>query len=96
MEMYAITVGPIQENCYFLIGDHENDTIIFDPGEQAEDIIAAIEENALHPIAIVLTHAHYDHIGALETIREKYDVPVYQNPIEREWLLDYIMLIMTK
>ena len=34
MEMYAITVGPIQENCYFLIGDHENDTIIFDPGEQ--------------------------------------------------------------
>ena len=33
MEMYAITVGPIQENCYFLIGDHENDTIIFDPGE---------------------------------------------------------------
>ena len=88
MEMYAITVGPIQENCYFLIGDHENDTIIFDPGEQAEDIIAAIEENALHPIAIVLTHAHYDHIGALETIREKYDVPVYQNPIEREWLLD--------
>lgn len=49
----------------FWIGDHENDTIIFDPGEQAEDIIAAIEENALHPIAIVLTHAHYDHIGAL-------------------------------
>jgi len=88
MEMYSITVGPIQENCYFLIGDHENDTIIFDPGAQAEDIMEIIEENQLHPIAIVLTHAHYDHIGALEAIREKYDVPVYQNPIEKEWLLD--------
>lgn len=88
MELYAATVGPIQENCYFLVGEHNRDTIIFDPGAEPDTLKNIVEEHKLNPIAIVLTHAHHDHIGALNEIRDTYDIPVYQNRIEKEWLAD--------
>lgn len=87
MELLALTVGPIQENCYFLIGENR-DTIIFDPGAEADEIINVIEVNNLKPFAIVLTHAHFDHIGAVNEIRETYRIPLYQSSIEKEWLED--------
>ncbi|HJB22954.1 MAG TPA: MBL fold metallo-hydrolase [Candidatus Jeotgalibaca pullicola] len=88
MELLVLTVGAIEENCYFLIGENNRDTIIFDPGAEAEEIINVIEVNNLNPFAIVLTHAHYDHIGALNEIRNTYRVPVYQSSIEKDWLID--------
>lgn len=88
MELYMATVGQLRENCYFLVGDNNRDTIVFDPGAEAETLKNVIEENELNPIAIVLTHAHYDHIGALNEIRDTYQIPVYQHPIEKEWLID--------
>lgn len=88
MELYVATVGQLQENCYFLVGDNNRDTIIFDPGAEPDTLKNVIEENELNPIAIVLTHAHYDHIGALNEIRDAYEIPVYQNLIEKEWLVD--------
>ena len=88
MELYGATVGPIQENCYFLVGENNRDTLIFDPGAEPETLKNIVEENDLNPIAIVLTHAHYDHIGALNDIRDTYNIPVYQHIIEKEWLVD--------
>lgn len=88
MELYAATVGPIQENCYFLVGNDNRDTLIFDPGAEPETLKSIVEENKLNPIAVVLTHAHYDHIGALNDIQDTYDIPVYQHIIEKEWLVD--------
>ena len=85
MELLALTVGPLQENCYFLIGENQ-ETIIFDPGAEAVEIKNVIEENELTPIAIILTHAHYDHIGAVNDIRNTYNIPLYQSSIEKEWL----------
>lgn len=87
MELLALTVGPVQANCYFLIADNR-DTIIFDPGAEADEIKNVIEANDLKPFAIILTHAHYDHIGAVNEIREAYDIPLYQSSIEKEWLED--------
>ncbi|MGP6140395.1 MULTISPECIES: MBL fold metallo-hydrolase [unclassified Jeotgalibaca] len=87
MELLALTVGPIQENCYFLIGENR-DTIIFDPGAEADEIMNVIDVNNLKPFAIVLTHAHYDHIGAVNEIRKEYRIPLYQSSIEKEWLVD--------
>lgn len=88
MDLYGATVGPIQENCYFLVGDNNRETLIFDPGAEPETLKNIVEEHDLNPIAIVLTHAHYDHIGALNDIRDTYDIPVYQHIIEKEWLVD--------
>lgn len=88
MELYAATVGPIQENCYFLVGEHERNTLIFDPGAEADELKKIVEENKLNPIAIVLTHLHHDHIGAVEELRNTYNIPVYQHKIEKDWLTD--------
>lgn len=85
MELLVLPVGPIEANCYFLIGENR-DTIIFDPGEEAEEIKNVIEVNNLTPVAIILTHAHYDHIGAVNEIRETYRIPLYQSSIEKDWL----------
>ena len=85
MELLSLTVGRLQENVYFLI-DENKETLIFDPGAQAEDIKELIEEEGLKPIAIVLTHAHGDHIGAVDELRKAYNIPMYMNEIEKEFL----------
>lgn len=85
MEVLSLTVGPLQENCYFLVSAQNRATIIFDPGAEPEEIINVIDTNNLNPFAIVLTHSHYDHIGALNEIRNMYQVPVYQSSLEKDW-----------
>ena len=67
MELLSIPVGRLEENVYFLIDDNK-ETVIFDPGAQAEDIKELIKEEGLKPVAIVLTHAHGDHIVYAETL----------------------------
>ncbi len=72
-----LVVGPIQCNCY-IVGDPETkDAIVIDPGDQASDILAAVERHGLKLRAAVATHAHFDHVLAAEAIREKTGVPFY-------------------
>ena len=68
MKIEKLIVGPLQTNCYFLIND--NDLIIVDPGEDFEDINAKIDGRTLK--AVLLTHDHFDHVGALDAILNKY------------------------
>lgn len=87
MELLSIPVGRLEENVYFLI-DENKETVIFDPGAQAEDIKELIKEEGLKPVAIVLTHAHGDHIGAIDALREEYHIPMYMNELEKVFLHD--------
>jgi len=87
VEWSQIPLGPLQTNCYVLA--KENHTcLIFDPGEEGEKLISFIQQQQLKPLAIILTHAHFDHIGAVDDIREKYNIPVYIHEQEAEWLVD--------
>lgn len=70
-----ITNGPMKQNCY-LVGDGDS-ALIIDPGSEAERIVAQIESHDLQPLAILNTHAHFDHIGAVEALRLHYDIPFY-------------------
>ncbi|EMX5426058.1 MBL fold metallo-hydrolase [Listeria innocua] len=79
-----IMTGIIQENCYIIYQD--NLALIVDPGDEASKIEAEIASLGVKSIAVLLTHCHYDHIGALEEIRSTYQIPVYVSPLEQEWL----------
>ena len=57
-------------------------------GKKETKLIHHIENRKLKPQAILLTHTHFDHIGAVDIVREKYEIPVYVHEKEAEWLLD--------
>lgn len=86
MDIKTMPVGIIGANCYVL--SKGEDALIIDPGGDAEQIIQYIEANNLRPLAILLTHAHYDHIGGVEEVRNKYQTNVYINEAEQSWLTD--------
>lgn len=72
-----LVVGPLQCNCY-LVGDAETkDAIVIDPGDDADDILAAAEAHGLHLGAAVATHAHFDHVLAAEALRQRAGIPFY-------------------
>ncbi|VEF47804.1 putative metal-binding hydrolase [Bacillus freudenreichii] len=87
MNWKQIPLGPLQTNCYLLFNE-DKQCIVIDPGAQGEDLIQYMEQEGLNPLAICLTHAHYDHIGAVENVRSHWGIPVYIHENEKEWLTD--------
>ncbi len=84
MKLETFTVGPLQENCTLLY--EGNQAILIDPGDEAQRLLKALKDKALKLQAIWLTHAHFDHIGAIAEIQEELsreargDIPVYLHP----------------
>ncbi|CAM5249847.1 Metallo-beta-lactamase domain-containing protein OS=Lysinibacillus sphaericus OX=1421 GN=LS41612_08590 PE=4 SV=1 [Lysinibacillus sphaericus] len=76
-----------KRNCY-IVSNKEKECLIFDPGEEATKIIKVIRSNGLKPLAIFLTHAHFDHIGAVDEVREAFNIPVWIHEKEVSWLDD--------
>lgn len=77
MDIKTIPVGIYNANCYLLID--QDKCAIIDPGGDPEDIIKIIEDNNLIPQFILLTHGHIDHVGGVEAIKDKYNIPFYIN-----------------
>jgi glyoxylase-like metal-dependent hydrolase (beta-lactamase superfamily II) len=71
------TVGAFQENCYLVRPDGADKVLLIDPGDEAPRIQAAMSELGVEPEAILLTHTHIDHIGAVAPIARATGVPVY-------------------
>ena len=71
-----ITTGRWEQNCY-IIADRNACAILIDPGDNAESIHTQIVQNNLNPQAILCTHGHHDHIGAVAFLKRLYDVPFY-------------------
>lgn len=89
MEIQTVVVGPYKENCYILWKD-DTHALVIDPGANPDKIISFIEERNGVVDDIFLTHAHFDHIGAVDALVKKYNCPVYMNPLDEEMLRDPI------
>lgn len=71
------TVGPLQENCFLVRREGSDRALLIDPGEEAPRLLGAMEELGVTPDAILLTHTHFDHIGAVAPIARATGAPVY-------------------
>lgn len=72
-EVETVKVGYLETNCYVLKKDHQ--CLIIDPGDDFQKIKQAVGHD--RPLAVLLTHHHFDHIGALQDTLREYSVPVY-------------------
>lgn len=79
MLVKAIEVGYLQTNCYIVTDENTMDTAIIDPGADSNVILDYIERSRMHPKAILITHGHFDHTMALETVWEELRLPVYMS-----------------
>ena len=70
MKIKSMQVGELATNCYFLIDETTNTAAIIDPGDQADDILEAVRVEGVKVEYILLTHGHYDHIGAVAPLHQ--------------------------
>ena len=80
MLIKTIPVGQLETNCYVVTNEDTLESVVIDPGDEANTILDYLESNRLRCAAIFLTHGHYDHVGAVDTLREETGAPVYMNP----------------
>ena len=73
-----LSLGPIGTNCYVVRADRDTtDAVVIDPGDEAAEIERALESLGAACVAILLTHSHYDHFGALAELAESSGAPVW-------------------
>jgi glyoxylase-like metal-dependent hydrolase (beta-lactamase superfamily II) len=72
----TFTNGKWRQNCYVIV-NADGKALIVDPGSDGEGLVALIDTLGVTPVAIVNTHAHYDHIGAVAALQEKFGIPFY-------------------
>ncbi len=70
MNLESLVVGPIQVNCFIITCSTTQQTAIVDPGDDAERILKTCAASSLNVTTILLTHGHFDHIGAVQQIKE--------------------------
>jgi glyoxylase-like metal-dependent hydrolase (beta-lactamase superfamily II) len=87
------TVGPVQENCFLVRRDASDRALIVDPGDEADRILKPVGELGLTVEAILLTHCHFDHIGAVAPVAEATGAPVYCPEIEVPVLADIMAFV---
>lgn len=82
--------NPLGTNCVVAWSDSGSDCVVFDPGMSSaagvEELSAFMQENGLRPEAILLTHGHFDHVWGVSGLLEKYDIPVYMSPKDKDIL----------
>ncbi|CAN5788626.1 MBL fold metallo-hydrolase [soil metagenome] len=88
MEVSPFTVGPIAENCYLIRRDGSDRALIVDPGDEAPRLLGAIEDLGVTLDAILLTHTHIDHVGAVAPLARATGAEVWVPEIERFVLAD--------
>jgi len=94
IDVRMFTVGPVQENCFIVREKDSGTALIVDPGEEADRLLKAVDELGIEKVeAILVTHTHFDHVGAVAPVARATGAPVYCPELEREVLaniMDYV------
>jgi hydroxyacylglutathione hydrolase len=93
MDVQMFSVGPVQENCFLARPEGADHAIIVDPGEEAPRLLEAIASQRLTLDAILLTHTHFDHVGAVAPLARATGAPVYCPAIEVPVLQDIMAFV---
>jgi hydroxyacylglutathione hydrolase len=89
LRIETITLGPFATNCYVAWPDGSRTCWIIDASFQPDELIDTVRAASLEPAALVLTHAHVDHIAGVQTVRQAWPtIPVMIHEAERHWLAD--------
>ena len=87
MKIKRILTNPYAENCY-VISDDDGVGVIVDPGSDGENIYLQVMQAGIKPVAVLLTHGHFDHVGAVNYLKKEYNLQVYANIYEKGILTD--------
>jgi hydroxyacylglutathione hydrolase len=93
MDVRMFTVGPVQENSFLIRRDGGDRALLVDPGDEAPKLLGAIEALGVTLDAILLTHCHFDHIGAVAPVARATGAPVYCPEIEVPLLQDVMAYV---
>ena len=89
MKIQSYVLGMVSTNCYIIFNESTNEALIIDPPDQAPALKVKIEELDLSPVAILLTHGHFDHIMAAGDLAAAFGIPVLAGEDEKALLEDY-------
>ena len=93
MDVRMFTVGPVQENCYLFRRDGSDRALIVDPGDESDRLLAAIDELGVTLDGILLTHTHFDHVGAVAPVAAATGAEVWVPEIEKPVLADIMSFV---
>ena len=82
-EIKSYVVGPVQTNCYFMINKNTKEALVIDPGDEPKRLSQKLKDGGITPVAILLTHGHFDHITGVSGLVSEYSIPVYAHETER-------------
>ncbi len=88
MKINHYVVGMVQTNCYIVINDESKECFIIDPGASGKQLAEKIKQDSLKPVAVLLTHGHFDHVAAAEDLAKEFDIKIYAHEAEAATLHD--------
>ena len=94
IDVRMFTVGPVQENCFIVRRKDAPNALIVDPGDEGDKLLAALDSLSIETVdAILITHTHFDHVGAVAPVARATNAPVYVPELEKDVLaniMDYV------
>ena len=86
MKINRYVVGMVQTNCYIVTNNETKECFIIDPGASGKQLIEKMKKEDLTPVAVLLTHGHFDHVAAAEDLAKEFDIKVYAHEKEESTL----------
>ena len=87
LEVYTLAVGELEANCHIVV-DSQKNAVLIDPGDEPRRILGVLTERELTPLAMLLTHGHFDHFGAAAEIGRQTGIPLYVHPLDEPMLMN--------